>query len=93
MSDLEQVEQLFKQVDEAFRGVDILLNDAVGSHIKPEELPLEEWRNVMDVNVTGYFICAQQAGRRMIQQRKGSIINMSSIGSASAVDAATWHTM
>lgn len=82
----EQVQELFRQVDDAFGRVDVLLNNAaVGSHTKPEELPLAEWRNVLDVNVTGYFLCAQQAGRRMIARRKGSIINMSSIGGASAV--------
>lgn len=82
----DQVQNLFKQVDDVFGRVDVLINNAaVGSHVKPEELALEEWHDVMEINVTGYFLCAQQAGRRMIAQGKGSIINMSSIGGASAV--------
>lgn len=86
VQDAVQVEELYRQVDEAFGCVDILINNAaVGSHVKPEDLPLAEWHKVMETNVTGYFLCAQQAGRRMIPQRKGSIINLSSIGGASAV--------
>lgn len=82
----DEVEELFKQVDGAFGRVDILLNNAaVGSHVKPEDLALDEWHKVIETNLTGYWLCAQQAGRRMIPQRKGSIINMSSIGGASAV--------
>ena len=43
-------------------------------------MPLEQWRRVIDVNLTGVFLCARAAGRMMIaQQTGGSIVNISSI--------------
>ncbi len=83
----DEIEALFQQVDNQFGRVDILINDAyTGSRSRPEELSLENWEKVMQVNLTGYFLCAQQAGRRMIQQGwGGSIINISSIGGALAL--------
>jgi NAD(P)-dependent dehydrogenase (short-subunit alcohol dehydrogenase family) len=49
-------------------------------------LPIEEFRRVIEIGVTGSLLCAQEAGRRMIAAgRGGSIINISSIAGASAV--------
>lgn len=82
----DQVARLFEQMDSMTERMDILINNAAaGSHVRPEDLPIGEWENVMQTNLTGYFLCAQQAGRRMIRQKKGSIINMSSIGGVNAV--------
>ncbi len=83
--DRAQVAQLFEQFDRAYDHLDILINNAAaGSHVRPEDLAIEEWDNVMQTNLTGYFLVAQQAGRRMIAQKSGSIINMSSIGGVNA---------
>ncbi|MDQ6669325.1 MAG: SDR family oxidoreductase [Chloroflexota bacterium] len=82
----EQVASAFEAVDQAFGRVDVLVNNAgVGSHTLPEDLGIEEWLNVLAVNLTGAFLCAQQAGRRMIPSGRGSIVNISSIGGASGV--------
>ena len=83
----DEIVALFEQVDRDFGRVDILINDAFTSQrARPEELALEDWNRVMNVNVTAGFLCAQQAGRRMIARRSGgSIINISSIGGASAL--------
>lgn len=82
----DDISHLFEMVDATFGRVDILVNNAgITSHVRPEELTLDEWRKVMDINITAYFLCAQQAGRRMIPRRKGSIINISSIGGATAL--------
>jgi gluconate 5-dehydrogenase len=45
----------------------------------PEELPLERWQQVFDLNITGAFLCAQALGREMIKVRRGKIINIASI--------------
>lgn len=82
----EAVEAAFARVDERFGRVDVLVNDAfVPSHTRPQELELDEWSRVLDVNVTGYLLCSQAAGRRMIEQRAGSIVNLSSIASSTAL--------
>jgi NAD(P)-dependent dehydrogenase (short-subunit alcohol dehydrogenase family) len=87
VSDPAQVEAAFVTIDERFGRLDILVNDAfVGSHSHPESIPFDEWKRVLDVNITGYFLCAQQAARRMIHQgRGGAIINLSSIAGSSAL--------
>jgi NAD(P)-dependent dehydrogenase (short-subunit alcohol dehydrogenase family) len=87
ISQPEQVEHLFAEVDRVFGRVDVLINDPYTSaRAKPEDLSLADWNRVIATNLTGYFLCAQAAARRMIQQgRGGSIINMSSIGGSSAL--------
>ena len=86
ISQPEQVEHLFAEVDRVFGRVDVLINDPYTSaRAKPEDLSLADWNRVIAVNLTGYFLCAQAAARRMIQQGGGSIINMSSIGGSAAL--------
>src|SRR6185503_7762957 len=54
-----EIMALFDASDTAFGGLDILINNAgIGSHMHPEDLSLEEWQNVLSVNITGYFLCA-----------------------------------
>jgi NAD(P)-dependent dehydrogenase (short-subunit alcohol dehydrogenase family) len=87
ISQPEQVEHLFAEVDRVFGHVDVLINDPYTSaRAKPEDLNLADWNRVIATNLTGYMLCAQAAARRMIKQgRGGSIINMSSIGGSSAL--------
>jgi NAD(P)-dependent dehydrogenase (short-subunit alcohol dehydrogenase family) len=65
-----------------FPKIDILLNNAGISPVlkKAEELDLKEWEDILKVNLTGTFIFCQAAGRVMIQQGGGKIINMVSVG-------------
>lgn len=83
----EQVADLFAKVDETFGRVDILLNAPyIGAKKKPEDLALEDWNRVLTVCLTGYFLCSQAAGRRLIAQGSGgSIINISSIAGSLAL--------
>ena len=61
--------------------LDVLVNNAGTSYWGlPEEIPLKGWQKVIDVNVTGTFLCCRQAARVMIPQGGGSIINMASVG-------------
>jgi len=63
-----------------FGRLDILVNNSgVSWGAPPEEYPLEGWQKVMETNMTGAFLFSQIAGRVMIQQKKGSIINIASI--------------
>jgi NAD(P)-dependent dehydrogenase (short-subunit alcohol dehydrogenase family) len=84
----EQVAQLFAAVDEHFGQVDILINVpyVFASRVRPHEVRQEDWQYTLDVNLTGYFLCAQQAIQRMLAQGKGgSIVNISSIAGVLAL--------
>jgi NAD(P)-dependent dehydrogenase (short-subunit alcohol dehydrogenase family) len=60
--------------------VDILVNNAgVTWGARPEEMPLDKWQKVIDVNLTGAFLFAQAAGREMLKRDYGRIVNISSI--------------
>jgi NAD(P)-dependent dehydrogenase (short-subunit alcohol dehydrogenase family) len=84
----DQVQAMFQAVDEKFDRVDILVNNAgvLVALAAPEDYPLAAWNQTMKVNVTGAFLCARQAGRRMIARGNGgSIVNLSSIGGLTAL--------
>jgi NAD(P)-dependent dehydrogenase (short-subunit alcohol dehydrogenase family) len=79
----EQVRALFDATREKFGRLDVLFNNAgLNAPFLPlEELPYEKWREVIDTNLTGAFLCTQQAFRLMKEQspRGGRIINNGSI--------------
>jgi NAD(P)-dependent dehydrogenase (short-subunit alcohol dehydrogenase family) len=77
------VRDLFEKTKKAFGRLDLLFNNA-GTNAAPvplEDLPVEEWRRVIDVNLTGAFLCTQAAFRLMKEQtpKGGRIINNGSI--------------
>ena len=55
---------------------------------KLEELPEEDWDMVMDIGLKGYFLCAQAAGRIMLEKGSGSIVFLSSVGGVQAYNGA-----
>ncbi|MEQ8263726.1 SDR family NAD(P)-dependent oxidoreductase [Pseudohaliea sp.] len=76
-----QVEALFDAVIDAFGSVDVLVNNAgVGYVMKPlAELAVEDWQLVLDVNLTGAFLCTQAAAARMRESGNGGrIVNIAS---------------
>ena len=76
----DQVEALKDATLRKFGRVDVLVNNAGKAWVAPaEDMPLERWQQVMDLNVTAPFICSQIFGREMIKAKKGSIINIASI--------------
>ena len=80
ISQAVQVQALAAQALEAFGKVDILVNNAgISCHDPSAEMALRDWQRVMDVNITGVFICSQILGRQMLQRRYGKIINIASM--------------
>ncbi len=83
VSDPASVQALFETTVKAFGRVDLLFNNAgVNAPGVPlEDLTLAQWKNVVDINLTGMFLCIQQAFRVMKAQtpRGGRIINNGSI--------------
>jgi len=77
----KEVDAMFKNMVDEFGGVDILVNNAGIEHeYKFVDLPLDQWQKVIDVDLTGAFLCAQRAVRLMLESRKGgSIINITSV--------------
>jgi NAD(P)-dependent dehydrogenase (short-subunit alcohol dehydrogenase family) len=79
----DQVKSLFDAVREKFGRLDVLFNNAgLNAPFLPlEDMPYEKWREVIDTNLTGAFLCTQQAFRIMKAQdpRGGRIINNGSI--------------
>lgn len=81
-----EIETMFAKVDEAFGRVDILVNIPFWfPREHPHELSLEGWNRTLDICMTSYFLCSQQAIRRMLQQGGGNILNIGSIAGASAL--------
>src|SRR5439155_8972155 len=83
VSDPASIRALFARTKEAFGRLDLLFNNAgTGAPAVPlEELTYEQWKNVVDTNLTGVFLCTQEAFRIMKDQqpRGGRIINNGSI--------------
>jgi NAD(P)-dependent dehydrogenase (short-subunit alcohol dehydrogenase family) len=83
VSDPASVSRLFAQTQAAFGRLDLLFNNAgtFGHGLPFDEIPYEDWKRVVEVNLTGMFLCAQAAFRMMKTQRPrgGRIINNGSI--------------
>jgi len=86
------VDNAFEKVLELYGSVDIVFNNAgVCMHQSTLEATIEEFRSVIDINITGEFIVARAAGRIMIEKGiHGSIINMASM-SGSVVNVPQWQ--
>jgi len=81
--DITQPEDISKLRDfvlKEFGKIDILINNSGATWGAPtEDYPIEGWKKVIDVNVTGTFLCSQIIGKTMIEKGGGKIINISSI--------------
>lgn len=83
----EEIDQVVKKTIEEFGRVDILVNNSGrtwGASV--EELKIEDWKKVIDLNITGTFQFTQRVGREMIRQTGGKIINISSYAGLMGTD-------
>jgi 3-oxoacyl-[acyl-carrier protein] reductase len=80
VTDATQVQRVFDGVVAEFGRIDVLVNNAgVGAVAASEDLPRGLWDRVLDVNLTGPFLCSQAAGAFMLRQGSGVIVNVASI--------------
>ncbi len=78
--DRDSVQDMTEAALREFGKIDFLMNNA-GITIwgEAEDIPEEDWRRVLDVNLNGLFFCAQTVGRHMIERQAGCIINIASM--------------
>ena len=92
ISNKKSIDNAIAKVMKKFSKIDVLVNNAVFPEtqkersIQFEKFPLELWNDIFAVNVTGVFLCNQKIGSIMVKQKKGSIINISSMYGVVAAD-------
>ncbi len=75
-----EIQATLTRIMERHGRIDILINNAgTAARMPAEEMTLQAWQQVIDVNLTGVFLCAREAGKRMLTAGGGSIINIASI--------------
>ena len=80
VSDPAQIVALFAAIDARFGRLDILVNNAgIGAVRLLLDTPLEEWERIVRINLTGAFLCSQQAARLMARGHYGRIVNIVSL--------------
>lgn len=83
----EEIDHVVKETIKEFGRIDVLVNNSGrtwGASI--EELKVEDWKKVIDLNITGTFQITQKVGREMIKQRNGKIINIASYAGLRGTD-------
>ena len=76
----QEIDAMIDAVMAQFGKIDVLINNAgICKHINVEKMEYKDWREVIDVNLNGVFLVSKAVGAVMIRQRKGSIINISSM--------------
>jgi NAD(P)-dependent dehydrogenase (short-subunit alcohol dehydrogenase family) len=87
LADAEQAGALVDRVVERCGRIDVLVNNAGHSVVVPsDELPLVRWQRALDLMLTAPFVCSQRAGRHMVAQGAGVIVNVASIFAHSSME-------
>jgi NAD(P)-dependent dehydrogenase (short-subunit alcohol dehydrogenase family) len=81
VSDPNAVAEMFRQIDVAWGGIDILINNAGidGDRALGWEADIAAWRKVIEINLFGAFYCAREALKRMVPQKSGVLLSTSSV--------------
>lgn len=78
-SSKSDVEDMVEKVCKDLGVIDILVNNAGVNLTKPIlDLSEDEWDKIIDIDLKGYFLCAQSVGKKMVEKREGAIINIAS---------------
>jgi NAD(P)-dependent dehydrogenase (short-subunit alcohol dehydrogenase family) len=97
VTDEANIEEVSRATQKEFGAPEVLVNNAQGSAPKEfarlEEFPLASWRQIMDVNLGGTFLCCKHFGAAMAANRRGSIINMSSVYGLVAPDFSIYRSV
>jgi 3-oxoacyl-[acyl-carrier protein] reductase len=92
VTDPEDVATMIRAIVEHWGGLDVLVNNAAQSRYEHVlDITPESWRRIIDVNLSGYFFCAQAAARVMAEQESGRIINVASINSFASEPSAAHY--
>ncbi|MDD2732239.1 MAG: glucose 1-dehydrogenase [Candidatus Pacebacteria bacterium] len=76
----DNIDKMIKETLKRFNRIDILVNNAGIVQFAPFlELTEKDWDKMIDINLKGYFLCAQRAAKEMIKQKSGAIVNIASI--------------
>lgn len=83
----EDVEGVVRETMKQFNRIDILVNNSGRTWgASPEDISIKDWQKVIDLNLTGTFRITQRAGKEMIKQKSGKIINISSYAGHGGTD-------
>jgi 2-deoxy-D-gluconate 3-dehydrogenase len=86
------VQELVRQALDHYRRIDILVNNAGVSQLSfspSEDTSVQEWGTIINVNLTGTFLCCREVGKQMISQGGGSIINIASTAGFNGIPRAS----
>ena len=92
ISDESQVQELTKMAGAEYRQVDILVNNAGVSQLSytaTEDLPVDEWDHIVEINLRGTFLCCKHIGKSMIGRGGGRIVNIASTAGITGVSRAS----
>lgn len=94
VADPDSVDAMIDKAVAAFGGIDIIVNSAAIARVeKVVDISFESWNEVLSVNLSGVFLCAQAAARYMQYHGGGRIINMSSVNGQRAVTGRGAYTV
>jgi NAD(P)-dependent dehydrogenase (short-subunit alcohol dehydrogenase family) len=90
----DQVEAVRDATMKKFGRVDVLINNAGKAWVAPvEQMPLDRWHQIMELNVAAPFLCSQIFGREMVKAKRGKIINIASIAGLQGRDPRAYDSI
>ncbi|PYZ92179.1 gluconate 5-dehydrogenase [Salipaludibacillus keqinensis] len=94
ITDPDDIQHVVDKTIERFGSIDVLVNNSGATWGTPAvDMPLEAWKKVIDVNVTGTFLMSQAVGKVMMSQKSGKIINIASVAGLGGTDPKVMDTI